>query len=74
MTTEEAIKILNRNKPEYGTPEYWVKERRSKFKINARQKQEQEEKLNNGILNMWSLVKKVDMPLYNMTTIKPEVK
>jgi hypothetical protein len=74
MITEEALKILNKSKPEYGTPEYWIKEKRSKFKINARQKQEQEEKLNNGILNMWSLVERVEMPLYNMTAIKPEIK
>lgn len=53
-TTDELINKLRLNKleSEYGTPEYWAKERRSKFIINARQKDLLNRRLEFGILNL----------------------
>ncbi len=58
--------ILNKNKIEYGTPEYWEKERKSKFRINARQREEQLLKMDTGIIMLWSTVVSTEMPLYNL--------
>ena len=55
-------------KPEYGTPEYWEKERKSKFKRDARQKEEQVLKSAEGIINLWSATVSVDIPLYKLLT------
>ena len=51
---------------EYGTDEYWVKERRSKFRRNARQKAQQAITTTTGIVGLWTAAKKVEMPLYSM--------
>ena len=61
-----ANQILNKDKPEYGTPEYWIKERKSKFRINARQKEEQVLKSAEGIISLWSMTTSVQMPLYDL--------
>ena len=53
-------------KVEYGTPEYWRKERKSKFKRNVKQKEEETLKSAEGIINLWSASIIVEMPLYKM--------
>ena len=58
--------LYRRGKYEYGTPEYWIKERKSKFRINAREKDEKERNFYSNIVNLWSLQPKVEMPLYKM--------
>lgn len=62
--------LLRRGKYEYGTPEYWIKERKSKFRINARQKEEQERRFYENVVNLWALQPRVEMPLVSMLTGK----
>ena len=53
-------------KPEYGTDEYWKKERKSKFRRNARQKEERALRSAEGIIGLWSIATHVEMPLYRI--------
>jgi len=62
--------ILDKNKIEYGTKEYWEKERKSKFHRNARQEEEHILKTSEGIIALWSSTQKVEMPLLLMLTDK----
>ncbi len=59
-------RLLKKGKYAYGTPEYWVKERKAKFIRNARQKEELEKKLYSSIINFWSLTTITEMPLYKL--------
>lgn len=52
-------------KPEYGTDEYWQKERKSKFKRDARQKEDAFYKLHGAVINVWAQTIKVEMPHYS---------
>ena len=53
-------------KPEYGTPEYWVKERKSRFIRDARKKEDGAYKMGSGIITLWSKMEKTELPLYQM--------
>ena len=59
-------KLFEGGKYKYGTPEYWKKERCSKFIINARQKEQKLKEFYKSIVNLWSLTAKIEMPLYNL--------
>lgn len=54
------------SKEEYDTAEYCAKERRSKFRINARQKEQDTLNTATGIIGLWSATKKVEMSLFNL--------
>ncbi len=62
--------LYRRGKYEYGTPEYWIKERKSKFRVNARQKDEERRKFYENVVNLWALQPMIEMPLYSMLTGK----
>ena len=53
-------------KIEYGTDEYWRKERKSKFRRNARQEEERTLQTAECIIGLWATHKPVEMPLYTM--------
>lgn len=55
-------------KIEYGTDEYWKKERKSKFRRNARQKEEETLKFAEGIIDLWGTHQRVEMPLIIMSS------
>ena len=54
------------NTPEWDTPEYWAKERKSKFRRNARQLETHYRNTTAGIIDLWTSVGQPQMPLYNM--------
>lgn len=59
-------RFYKRGKYEYGTPAYWEKERKAKFVINARKKEEKEREFYSNIINLWAMIQPIEMPLYNM--------
>lgn len=66
VTMEKWLANQILKKPEYGTDEYWKKERKSKFRINARQKEEHTLRNAEGIIGLWSMATPVEMPLYKL--------
>lgn len=69
MKTEQWIKkLLTGNQPEYGTLEYWEKERRSKFRVNARRREERYRKSTNAIIDLWNTVME-KQPLYYLESL-----
>ena len=61
-------------KPEYGTPEYWIKERKSKFIRNARKKEDAAYRRDGSIIGIWTQQVKVEMPLYSMMSNKNTIR
>lgn len=77
MTKEQKYqdtldKLMKRGKYEYGTAEYWEKERKAKFIRNARQREEMENRTGLSIIRLWSMAAMTEMPLYKMLSSKPK--
>lgn len=73
-TRDLLDKLLGRGAYCYGTSEYWEKERKAKFRINARQKEERAKKFGLDIINLWAMSEVTKPPLYHFNSISKEQK
>ena len=72
-TKDLLDKLLGRGAYCYGTPEYWERERKSKFKRNARQREERDKNISDSIIDLWAMSEATKPPLYHFNSISKEL-